>query len=130
MAVSMTGFIGRNNLAGWACLNPRMALAEHRLMAAYKKAHPVCEACGEDNPERLEVHHIEPLWFNVLQAGTDPEGRFCTLCDHAAINCHLSVGHAMNFAKRFVRNVKAVCAKIREALNGREVVNRENTVDQ
>jgi len=59
MALNPTGFLGRNGLRGWACLNPRVALAEKRLMDQYRKDHPKCEVCGTD--KNVQIHHREPL---------------------------------------------------------------------
>lgn len=125
--MSVTGFIGRNGLVGWKLVatRPGVMAAEHKLMRAHLLAEPVCQGCGEKNKKRLQVHHVVPLWFNPDQAGTDPTDRFCTLCDSDALNCHLSLGHAMNFAKRFVSNVRAVCASMRKVLWTRKVVLRE-----
>ena len=123
--MALTGFIGRNGLAGWACLNPRVALAEHRLMREHRAREAVCQACGEDDPRRLEVHHITALWAWPEQAGTEPSGRFITLCDAAAHNCHLRHGHDGNFARRFVTNVVMVRRAVRMVQTEQRVVNRE-----
>lgn len=127
--MNITGFIGRNNLRGWAILNPATALAEKRLMDAYAKEHPGCEACGESRKGYTEVHHRIALWHSPEQAGTPPSGRFMVLCNHRASNHHLVFGHAGNFAKHYVGNVGMICAAHRAVLDERRVVSREETVE-
>lgn len=122
-----TGFIGRNGLAGWAILNPRVALAEKRLMDEYRKEHPVCECCGTD--QEVQIHHGVPLWKDVSQAGTNPEGRYRALCVYKH-NCHLYAGHSGNFGKRYVENLDETIARFREAIQNMRVVHREDTLVQ
>lgn len=123
----MTGFIGRNGLAGWAILNPRLAWQEKKLMDAYADEHPGCEACGEKRRSHVDVHHRISLWHDPSQAGTEPSGRFVVLCNHRASNHHLHLGHAGNFGKRYVANIGMICAATRAVLDERRVVSREDT---
>lgn len=51
----------------------------------YVKAHPVCEACGED--DRLEVHHIKPFHLHP-ELELDPDN-LIALCRE----CHHTFGH-------------------------------------
>lgn len=125
MAVNPT-IIGRNpGLAGWAILNPRVALAEHRLMREYMKAHPACEACGESRKGYVDCHHRIPLWKWIEQAGTNPAGRYSSLCNGKASAHHLHAGHAGDYGRRFVENVSMVCAAIRQILLERKIIKRD-----
>lgn len=111
--MNVTGYLGRNNLRGWGALNPRLAYAEKKLMDAYRKSHPACEVCGESRKGFVDVHHAVSLWENIEQAGTNPDGRYVSLCNHKAYNHHLDLGHDGNFAERYVRNVFVICAQER-----------------
>lgn len=111
--MNVTGFLGRNQLRGWGCLNPRLAYAEHKLMAAYRKAHPACEVCGESRKGFVDVHHAVSLWENIEQVGTNPDGRYVSLCNHKAYNHHLDLGHNGNFGNKYVRNVFSICAHMK-----------------
>ena len=130
MALNVTGYLGRNGLRGWAVLNPRVALAEKRLMDAWVKEHPACEACGESRRSHVDCHHRTSLWHDTSQAGTNPAGRFCVLCNDRASAHHLHLGHSGSFALRYVENLSMVCAATRAVLAERKAVHRENTVDQ
>lgn len=126
--MSLTGFIGRNNLAGWAILNPRIAWQEKKLMDAHAKAHPACEVCGERRRSHVDVHHVVSLWHDARQAGTDSKARFVTLCNHRAYNHHLLHGHNGNFAKFFTVHIYMVCAALREVLRATDVIRRDDDV--
>lgn len=112
MAVNVTGFLGRNNLRGWGALNPRLAYAEKKLMDAYRKEHPACEVCGECRKGYVDVHHAVSLFDNIEQVGTDPAGRFVSLC-RKPYNHHLDLAHDGNFGNKYVRNVFVICAKVK-----------------
>lgn len=126
--MNVTGFLGRNNLRGWAVLNPRVALAEKRLMDAHVKEHPACEVCGEHRRSHVDVHHCVSLWSDTSQAGTEPSARFITLCNHRAYNHHLLHGHMGNFAQRYTLRPYMICAALREVLRASEVVRRDDNV--
>ena len=74
-----------------------------RAMKAYRVAHPVCEWDGVTTP--VEVHHVVPVHVRPDLAA-EP-GNMISL---GARRTHLTVGHANNFTKRWVANVREVCA--------------------
>ena len=82
----------------------RRQWAVRKAMGEYRKAHPVCEWDGITTP--IEVHHIVPVAVDPDLAA-DPEN-FISL---GARRNHLVVGHAGNFGKRYVQNVREVCAQ-------------------
>jgi len=45
-------------------------------------------------------------------------------------NCHIHVGHAGNFGKRYVKNLEETVSRFRDAINNREVVTREDAMDK
>lgn len=123
--MNVTGYLGRNNLRGWACLNPKTALAEKRLMDAFKKANPVCMACGERDIKKLQTHHLISLWKWLAQAATDPRGRFGVLCaGPGSKNCHVRHGHHGNYAEYYVENCVMVCSTIRMIESEQVVIKR------
>jgi len=67
----------------------------------YRKEHPTCAWC--DTNKKIEVHHIVPLWSNIL-LGADPNN-FISLCR----KCHFTVGHNGNFSKRYTEDIKTLC---------------------
>jgi hypothetical protein len=72
-------------------------------MAAYRQAHPVCEACGKSGSivRRLEVHHIHPQ--NAFPSQAADQDNFIMLCRP----CHLYLAHVGDFGK-YVDNLRAV----------------------
>jgi len=75
--------------------SPHWPAVEH----AYRKEHPVCEACGSD--ARLNVHHKKPFHLDP-ELELDPNN-LITLC-MGSNECHLLIGHGDNF-KAYNRNV-------------------------
>lgn len=71
-------------------------------MRRHKEVHPSCAWCY--NNKQVEVHHIVPLWANTSLAA-DPNN-FISLCK----TCHLIVGHNRNFATKYIKNIKHLCA--------------------
>lgn len=117
--MNVTGYLGRNNLRGWGCLNPRLAYQEHKLMEEHRKRECACAVCGTKND--LQTHHNRALWSDESQAGTDPLGRFTTLCRA----CHLRWAHDFDFGHKYVENVSMVAACMREVQRSEKIVRRE-----
>lgn len=70
-------------------------------MKVYREAHPYCE--WDNCSNAIEVHHIKPVaWFPELASDTN---NMISL----AKQCHLILGHAHNYRKYYVENIKAIC---------------------
>lgn len=65
--------------------------------AAVRKAHlksqPCCQVCGASS--LLNVHHIKP--FHLFPELELQEDNLITLCEGTSVNCHLLMGHLMNW---------------------------------
>lgn len=73
-------------------------------MELYRTWHTNCEWCL--SPVDVEVHHVQPLWLAPWLAA-DTNNMVC-LCGSPAGGCHLRVGHAGDFTRRAVTNLKQV----------------------
>lgn len=71
-----------------------------------------CQFCG--NSKNLEVHHIVPVHTNP-ELELDPDN-LITLCDK---NCHLLIGHLMNF-KSWNPEVINECGVMKEKIKNRK----------
>lgn len=71
-----------------------------------------CQFCG--NSKNLEVHHIVPVHINP-ELELD-RGNLITLCDK---NCHLLIGHFMNY-KSYNPNVVDECMIMQEKIKNRK----------
>lgn len=60
---------------------------------AHLRVQPACAACGNDDPDAVEVHHIAPVSLCPSRE-LDPTNllTLCT-CGPGGLNCHLVVGH-------------------------------------
>lgn len=65
-----------------------------RVRDAWLKAHPECAVCK--SKENVVVHHIDPVQHAPEKELV--ETNFLTLCEGPPVNCHLFVGHLMNWA--------------------------------
>jgi 5-methylcytosine-specific restriction protein A len=83
---------------------------------AYRKLHPVCEACGSD--VRLNVHHKRPFHLHP-ELELDPSN-LITLC-MGPNECHLLIGHGDNF-RAYNPNVDADVEKVRSHPSLREEI--------
>lgn len=94
-------------LLAWAAFTPvdesiRDRADVRKAMYEYRVIHPACEWCGESNIV-LECHHIQPLWMNPeLAADTNWMIMLCR-------PDHLSLGHAGNWGRRAVTNIREIC---------------------
>jgi hypothetical protein len=71
-----------------------------RAMETYRTGHPTCEWCGAP---RVEVHHIRSIWLDpALACDTN---NYISLCRRD----HLALGHAGNFGRRCVTNIREIC---------------------
>ena len=104
--------------AGWSTLNPSKAYQTRKAMKAYRAAHPVCEITGWR--KGVQIHHIVPVWANPY-ISADPNN-FIALSSKAHI--HLIYGHAGNFGKRYVSNVKVLAEKMRDLLKEADIIYR------
>lgn len=69
-----------------------------RVRAGHLKAEPTCAACG--TREHLAVHHIWPFgWPGGDKTELDPSN-LITLCESPARNCHLLIGHLLDYRSR------------------------------
>jgi len=71
---------------------------------AHLKLHPFCEACGCSAKKLLNVHHILP--FHECPELELVETNLVTLCESPAHNCHLALGHLLNWRSWNVHVVK------------------------
>lgn len=78
----------------------RHSPAVKKAMEQYREQQPICEWCGG---WPVHVHHIEPVQVAPDQAG-DPDNMI-SLC---ADRCHLVLGHANNWGRRYVPNVRQI----------------------
>jgi len=85
--------------------NARASWEVAKAMKLYASEHPYCEWCGREN--RLQVHHCEPVSVAPEKAA-DPDNMI-TLCGK---RCHITVGHAGNYANSYVANVKWMCQEV------------------
>ena len=94
-------FVVRN--PAYVTKNARRQASVRRAMLDYKETNPSCEWCGRS--KKMDVHHIEPV--SVAPEKADDPKNMATLCKKPA--CHQVVGHAGDFARSYVENVKEVC---------------------
>lgn len=78
----------------------RHSPAVKKAMEQYREANPICEWCGG---WPVHVHHIEPVQVAPDQAGD--VNNMISLC---ADRCHLVLGHANNWGRRYVPNVRQI----------------------
>ena len=95
-----------------------LAIPRSSKWATVRKKHlqkqPICQVCGaEDN---LQVHHIEPF-HNDPDKELD-DNNLITLCDK---NCHLLIGHFMNF-KSWNPDVVNECKIMQEKIKNRRYI--------
>lgn len=57
----------------------------------YIKNNPRCIACLEDDPKKLQVHHLIP--YSLYPEGEYDQENMATLCKI----CHLLLGHLKNW---------------------------------
>lgn len=82
---------------------------------------PECQACGEDNPKLLNVHHVEPFWLHIrlpeiYRVDRElEESNLITLCESHTHNCHFAIGHFINW-KRWNFSVAEMAKAYRDAL--------------
>lgn len=107
--------------AGWSTLNPSKASEARRAMKKYREEHPTCEITGSKN--KIQIHHIVPVWADPSLAA-DPNN-FIALS--ASAHIHIIFGHAGNFGKRYVKNVKEIADKVTQLTKEFEVVERIET---
>ena len=88
----------------YAARHPVRTWKVRKACRAHVKANPVCQWCG--GTKGVEAHHCVPLWEDD-SLGADP-GNFISLCRPR--RCHLLVGHNGKYGKRYVANVKEICA--------------------
>ena len=86
---------------------------------AYRKLHPVCEACGSD--VRLNVHHKHPFHLHP-ELELDPNN-LITLC-MGSDECHLLIGHGDNF-RAYNPNVVEDVEKVKTDPSLREEIIKE-----
>jgi len=89
---------------GYALVHPIRTWSVRSACKTHVSKHPTCAWCGGLNG--VDAHHIVPLWADPSR-GSDPDN-FISLC-HTR-RCHLVVGHNCNYATKYVRNVRDVCA--------------------
>lgn len=100
-----------------AVIGPRVLLFVARsgkwpaFRARWLADHPCCEACGRT--DSLEVHHITP--FHVDPSRELDPTNVVTLCEHAAWNCHLMIGHKGNW-KDYRADVRRVACAVRATI--------------
>jgi hypothetical protein len=91
----------------WASPASDARLAARGAMAAYKRAHPACEACGAQQTalRYIEVHHVVAVCVRPDLSGD--VNNMIALCRP----CHIAYGHAGDKScRKYVPNVRAVLA--------------------
>lgn len=89
----------RHPLALYTAIRPLEPARRSALWPAVRREHlrqkPVCELCGNRDPEDIEVHHVEPFHTHP-ERELDPTN-LVTLCERSPVlqqlNCHLWAGH-------------------------------------
>ena len=87
----------------YALRHPLRTWAVRKACRDHVRRYPMCEWCG--SVVGVQAHHVVPLWEDE-SLGAD-SNNFISLC--MTRKCHFVVGHAGNFARRYVANVKALC---------------------
>lgn len=78
---------------------------------AHLKKQPTCQLCGAKT--LLNVHHVRP--FHLFPHLELEPTNFITLCEGLSVNCHLLIGHCMNWScynPNVVRDAKRLHEKI------------------
>ena len=88
----------------YAMRHPMRTWAVRKACRDHVRKHPMCAWCG--GLKGVQAHHIVPLWEDE-SLGAEPTN-FISLC--MSKKCHFVVGHNGNFARRYVPNVKELCA--------------------
>lgn len=94
--------------------------SEKSLYPMVRKIHirnkPYCEACGNDNLDEMEVHHIIPI--KVDKSKYLDLNNLITLCKDLTQNkCHLKIGHLGDYVRRWNPDAKKDAEKFRTMLN-------------
>ena len=84
--------------------NARSSWAVSKVMKKHRQLESWCAWCGRK--KRLQVHHIVPVSVAPEQAA-DP-ANLITLC---AKRCHITVGHAGNYANSYMHKVRLICTQ-------------------
>lgn len=110
--------------AGWVTLPINEVIKAKQAMGEYRKENPVCEITGSS--KKCQVHHIIPVW-KAPELAAD-KNNMITLSTCA--NIHMIFGHAGNFQKRYVSNVKDIASKVVALRQEFDTVHRNENVIQ
>jgi len=94
------GLVYRN--PSYVTSNARKSWEVAKKMKEYRESYPFCAWCGRTSG--LQVHHIEPV--SVAPEKAHLLRNMITLCGK---RCHITVGHAGNYANSYVPDVLVIC---------------------
>lgn len=106
--------------AGWASLTRQELSDMRRAIREYRREHPTCEMTGTD--KKCQVHHIIPIW-KAPHLAADKDN-LITLS--AGSHIHLIYGHAGNFQRRYVANIREIAKKSLALHKELDIVHRTN----
>jgi hypothetical protein len=96
----MISFLRRNGIRFLAL--PKRSWKIAYLCRKFTAQNNTCAWCGKVG--KVDAHHIIPVWADPTLA-EDPTN-LIPLCSD---DCHLLIGHAGSYSKKYVRNVKELC---------------------